>query len=163
MPVGLGSPDATPRVNGLSAKLACPNAGRLAIPAIVMPAAKEPPVLRSVRRVMRWSQSPVMPTTYSLLSEKGTRRVSGRRAACDSPQGMKTVTPGRGGQNGPMRKIDAFAHILPPGYLEHLERHLASTMRPDRLRYYREGVFRFDPVMSDLDARFRVMDRHGDY
>jgi predicted TIM-barrel fold metal-dependent hydrolase len=62
-----------------------------------------------------------------------------------------------------MRKIDAFAHILPPGYLEHLERHLASTMRPDRLRYYQEGVFRFDPVISDLDARLRRMDRHGDY
>jgi uncharacterized protein len=62
-----------------------------------------------------------------------------------------------------MRKIDAFAHILPAGYLEHLERHLASTMRPDRLRYYQEGVFRFDPVISDLDARFRVMDQHGDY
>jgi len=36
-------------------------------------------------------------------------------------------------------------------------------MRPAQLRYYQEGVFRFDPVISDLDARFRVMDRHGDY
>jgi predicted TIM-barrel fold metal-dependent hydrolase len=62
-----------------------------------------------------------------------------------------------------MRKIDAFAHILPAGYLEQLERHLASTMRPDRLRYYQEGVFRFDPVISDIDARLRMMDRHGDY
>ena len=62
-----------------------------------------------------------------------------------------------------MRKIDAFAHILPAGYLDQLERHLASTMRPDRLRYYQEGDFRFDPVISDLDARFRMMDRHGDY
>ena len=62
-----------------------------------------------------------------------------------------------------MRKIDAFAHILPAGYLEHLERHLAATMRPDRLRYYQAGVFGFDPVISDLDARFRIMDRHGDY
>src|SRR3954454_5064327 len=62
-----------------------------------------------------------------------------------------------------MRKIDAFAHILPAGHLEHLERHLASTMRSARLQYYQEGVFRFDPVISDLDARFRRMDRHGDY
>ena len=38
-----------------------------------------------------------------------------------------------------MRKIDAFAHVLPPGYREHLERHLAGTMRPDRLRYYQHG------------------------
>src|ERR1700709_744818 len=62
-----------------------------------------------------------------------------------------------------MRKIDAFAHTLPAGYLQHLERHLAATMRPARLRYYQEGVFRFDPVISDLDARLRMMDRHGDY
>ena len=62
-----------------------------------------------------------------------------------------------------MRKIDAFAHILPAGYLEHLERHLASTMRPAQLRYYQEGAFRFGPVISDLDARLRMMDRHGDY
>jgi hypothetical protein len=34
-------------------------------------------------------------------------------------------------------------HILPAGYLRQLERHLASTMRPGRLRYYQEGVFRF--------------------
>lgn len=61
-----------------------------------------------------------------------------------------------------MRKIDAFAHILPAGYLDHLERRLASTMSAPQLRYYQEGVFRFDPVISDLDARFRVMDRHGD-
>ena len=43
-----------------------------------------------------------------------------RDVPATSPQGMKTVTPqpgGHGGQNGPMRKIDAFAHILPPGYL----------------------------------------------
>ena len=62
-----------------------------------------------------------------------------------------------------MRKIDAFAHILPAEYLQQLERHLTSTMRPARLRYYREGVFRFDPVISDLDARLRLMDRYGDY
>src|SRR3954453_19178371 len=62
-----------------------------------------------------------------------------------------------------MRKIDAFAHILPPGYLEQLEAHLAATIRPARLRYYQGGVFRFDPVISDLAARLRLMDRPGDY
>ena len=62
-----------------------------------------------------------------------------------------------------MRKIDAFAHILPAGYLAHLERHLASTMRDAQLRYYQEGVFRFDPVITDLDARRRRMEPHGDY
>src|SRR2546430_7306164 len=62
-----------------------------------------------------------------------------------------------------MRKIDAFAHVLPPRYLEHLERHLASTMRPAQLRYYQEGVFRFDPVISDVDARRRRIEAFGDY
>ena len=62
-----------------------------------------------------------------------------------------------------MRKIDAFAHVLPPRYLERLERHLASTMRPAQLRYYQEGVFRFDPVISDVDARRRRIEAFGDY
>jgi uncharacterized protein len=62
-----------------------------------------------------------------------------------------------------MRKIDAFAHILPPRYLEQLQRHLASTLSAAQLRYYQEGVFRFDPVISDLDARWRRMDAHGEY
>jgi len=62
-----------------------------------------------------------------------------------------------------MRKIDAFAHILPPTYLERLERHLESSLRPEQLRYYREGVFRFDPVLTDLDARWRAIEPFGDY
>ena len=36
-----------------------------------------------------------------------------------------------------MRKIDAFAHILPRPYLERLERHRESSLSPARLRYYR--------------------------
>jgi len=52
-----------------------------------------------------------------------------------------------------MRKIDAFAHVLPPAYLERLERHLEDVMPPDRLRYYREGVFRFEPAITDLAVR----------
>src|SRR5262245_37926434 len=62
-----------------------------------------------------------------------------------------------------MRKIDAFAHILPRRYLDRLERHLADTMPAAQLRYYREGVFTYDPALTDLDARWRVMDRFGDY
>jgi aminocarboxymuconate-semialdehyde decarboxylase len=57
-----------------------------------------------------------------------------------------------------MRKIDAFAHILPRAYLDRLERQLEQTMEPSRLAYYREGVFTFDPVLTDLDARWRTMD-----
>ncbi|HEV3101330.1 MAG TPA: amidohydrolase family protein [Candidatus Dormibacteraeota bacterium] len=62
-----------------------------------------------------------------------------------------------------MRRVDAFAHILPPRYLERLEKHLENAISTDQLRYYREGVFRFDSSISDLDARWRSMDRFGDY
>ena len=62
-----------------------------------------------------------------------------------------------------MHRVDAFAHILPPRYLERLERHLDDAISREQLRYYREGVFRFDPSISDLDARWRSMDRFGDY
>jgi uncharacterized protein len=57
-----------------------------------------------------------------------------------------------------MQKIDAFAHILPHAYLVGLEQQLERTMAPSRLAYYREGVFGFDPVLTNLDARWRAMD-----
>jgi aminocarboxymuconate-semialdehyde decarboxylase len=65
-----------------------------------------------------------------------------------------------------MRKIDVFAHILPRTYLERLEPQLERTMAPSWLAYYREGVFSFDPALSDLDARWRQLDRiepYGEY
>jgi predicted TIM-barrel fold metal-dependent hydrolase len=60
-----------------------------------------------------------------------------------------------------MRKIDAFAHILPRAYLARLERQIEQTMAPSQLTYYREGVFSYDPVLTDLDARWRAMDTIG--
>ena len=60
-------------------------------------------------------------------------------------------------------KIDAFAHILPPRYLQRLDRHLESAIPAAQLRYYREGVFHFDPVISDLEARWRKLEALGDY
>jgi len=62
-----------------------------------------------------------------------------------------------------MRKIDVFAHILPRSYLERLERQLEKTMAPSRLNYYREGIFSFDPVLTDLDARWRKIEPYGEY
>jgi len=62
-----------------------------------------------------------------------------------------------------MRKIDAFAHILPRPYLDRLERHLETSMSQARLRYYREGVFGFDDVLTDLDARRKAVEPFGDY
>ncbi len=55
-----------------------------------------------------------------------------------------------------MRKIDTFAHILPRPYLE-------KSLAPSRLAYYREGIFSFDPVLTDLDARWRKIEPYGDY
>src|SRR5262249_5375293 len=62
-----------------------------------------------------------------------------------------------------MRKIDAFAHILPRPYLERLEQQLEKAMPPGRLDYYREGVFSFDPVVTDLEARRQKIEPYGDY
>jgi aminocarboxymuconate-semialdehyde decarboxylase len=62
-----------------------------------------------------------------------------------------------------MRKIDAFAHIVPRPYLERLERHLGSAISSQQLRYYQEGVFHFDDALTDLDARWRRVERFGDY
>jgi aminocarboxymuconate-semialdehyde decarboxylase len=61
-----------------------------------------------------------------------------------------------------IRKLDAFAHILPRAYLEQLERQLEKSMAPSQLAYYREGVFSFDPVLTDLDARWRKIESYGD-
>lgn len=61
-----------------------------------------------------------------------------------------------------MRKIDAFAHILPRAYFERLERQLEQTMAPSQLAYYREGIFSFDAVLTDLDARWRTIEPYGD-
>ncbi len=62
-----------------------------------------------------------------------------------------------------MRKIDVFAHILPRSYLDRLERQLARTMPASQIDYYRQGVFSFDPVLTELDARWRKIVPYGDY
>src|SRR5713101_1597845 len=62
-----------------------------------------------------------------------------------------------------MRKIDAFSHILPTRYLERLERHLERAISSQQLRYYREGVFTFDAALTNLDVRWRRVERLGDY
>ncbi|TMC77067.1 MAG: amidohydrolase [Chloroflexi bacterium] len=62
-----------------------------------------------------------------------------------------------------MRKIDAFAHILPRKYRDRLERQLEGAISSRQLRYYREGVFDFDPSLTDLDARWRSLEAFADY
>ena len=61
-----------------------------------------------------------------------------------------------------MKKLDAFSHILPRPYLDRLERHLERSMEPAQLAYYREGVFNFDPALTDIGERLRRLERFGD-
>ena len=61
-----------------------------------------------------------------------------------------------------MTKIDAFAHILPPGYAGRLESITSSPDVSERILGYRPWI-REDPALTDLDARWRTMDPFGDY
>ena len=61
-----------------------------------------------------------------------------------------------------MRRVDAFSHVLPPRYRARLERQLEASLGPAQLRYYREGVFDFDPALTDLGARERALEPFGD-
>jgi aminocarboxymuconate-semialdehyde decarboxylase len=53
-------------------------------------------------------------------------------------------------------KIDIFPHILPPGYKTALENKAAPG-------FYQQDIIDACPTISDLDMRFRVMDKYGDY
>ena len=61
-----------------------------------------------------------------------------------------------------MRRIDAFSHILPRRYLERLEKRLATSIDAARLAYYREGVFEFDPALTEVDVRLRRLEEFAD-
>ena len=53
-------------------------------------------------------------------------------------------------------KIDIFSHILPPKFLDAL-----SKKAPPG--FYLEDLIRGTPTLSDLDIRFRVLDKYDDY
>jgi uncharacterized protein len=61
-----------------------------------------------------------------------------------------------------VRKIDAFAHILPPAYTRRLESITGGADVSRRILGYRPWI-REDPALTDLEARWRVMDPFGDY
>jgi len=61
-----------------------------------------------------------------------------------------------------VRRIDAFAHILPRRYLNRLEKWLEPWFDPVQLDYYRAGVFDFDPALTDLDVRLRRLEAFED-
>src|SRR5262249_57510716 len=67
--------------------------------------------------------------------------------------------PRGGGMDG--RKMDAFAHSLPPGSARRLESIMSGPVS-DRILGYQPWIHEA-PALTGLDARGRVMDRFGDY
>jgi uncharacterized protein len=61
-----------------------------------------------------------------------------------------------------VRKIDAFAHILPPSYARRLESIMSGGAVSERILGYQPWIHE-DPALTGLDARWRVMDAFGDY
>jgi len=61
-----------------------------------------------------------------------------------------------------VRKIDAFAHILPPSYARRLESIVSGTGVSDRILGYQQWIHE-DPALVDLDARWRAIDPFDDY
>src|SRR5438876_1777517 len=61
---------------------------------------------------------------------------------------------------GPVTKIDAFAHILPPAYAERLESITSGPDVSERILGYRPWI-REDPALTDLDSRRRTTNHPG--
>ncbi len=61
-----------------------------------------------------------------------------------------------------MRKIDAFAHILPPRYARRLEPIMSGGSVSDRILGYQQWIHE-DPALTDLDARWRAIEKFEDY
>jgi hypothetical protein len=61
-----------------------------------------------------------------------------------------------------VRKIDAFAHILPPSYAARLESIVSGGIVSDRILGYQQWIHE-DPALVDLDARWRAIDPFDDY
>jgi uncharacterized protein len=61
-----------------------------------------------------------------------------------------------------VRKIDAFAHILPPSYARRLESIVSGSNVSDRILGYQQWIHE-DPALVDLDARWRAIEPFDDY
>jgi predicted TIM-barrel fold metal-dependent hydrolase len=59
-------------------------------------------------------------------------------------------------------RIDAYAHIVPERFLARLERLLASGPPTERVRFFEPWLYE-DPVLTDLDVRWRLLDPFDDY
>jgi aminocarboxymuconate-semialdehyde decarboxylase len=58
--------------------------------------------------------------------------------------------------------IDAYAHIVPPRFAERVERLIAERGLGDRLKLFAPWLHE-DPVLTDLDARWRLLEAFPDY
>jgi aminocarboxymuconate-semialdehyde decarboxylase len=59
-------------------------------------------------------------------------------------------------------QIDAYAHIVPPRFVPRVERLLAERGVPDRIKLFDPWLHE-DPVLTDLDARWRLLEPYPDY
>src|SRR5206468_9809299 len=83
-------------------------------------------------------------------------------ASIRSRQLPAPVPPGANAEGTDVRKIDAFAHILPPSYARRLESIMSGGAVSDRILGYQPWIHE-DPALTGLDDRWRVMDAFGDY
>ena len=59
-------------------------------------------------------------------------------------------------------QIDVYAHIVPPRFLYRVEGLLAEHGLPERLKLF-DPWLHDDPVLTDLDARWRLLEPYPDY
>src|SRR3954453_18115974 len=58
--------------------------------------------------------------------------------------------------------IDAYAHIVPPRFTVRVERLLSEHGVPDTMKLF-DPWLHDDPVLTDLDARWRLLEPYPDY
>src|SRR5205809_428245 len=58
--------------------------------------------------------------------------------------------------------IDAYAHIVPPRFTARVEQLLAEHGVPDTMKLF-DPWLHDDPVLTDLDARWRLLEPYPDY
>ena len=59
-------------------------------------------------------------------------------------------------------QLDAYAHIVPPRFAARVERLIAERGVPDRIKLFDPWLYE-DPVLTDLDARWRLLEPYPDY
>src|SRR6266513_1574783 len=78
------------------------------------------------------------------------------------PGNCPPAPPAANAEGTDVRKIDAFAHILPASYARRLEAIMSGGAVSDRILGYQPWIHE-NPALTGLDDRWRVMDAFGDY